>query len=131
MTQLSSAQRDHSQHLLSSSHSPISHAFANATHYTLSAKFLEKHKELQDHSHQVSDRFSSTVPTVLSEILLDSRLAWYIKRLVIYSGLRSMFNIYRATGENVKLNVESAQKKLIFPVLMTGSKDFIGKEVGK
>ena len=42
-----------------------------------------------------------------------------------------MFIIYRATEENVKLNVESAQKKLTFPVLAIGSKDFIRKEIGK
>ena len=42
-----------------------------------------------------------------------------------------MFNIYRATEVNVKLNVESAQKKLTFPVPAIGSKDFIGKDVGK
>jgi hypothetical protein len=45
--------------------------------------------------------------------------------------LRSMFNIYRATVENVRLNKESAKMNLSCPVLAVGSEDFIGKEVHK
>jgi hypothetical protein len=53
-------------------------------HYALSTKFLKKHKELQAKYLEISDRCSSTVPTILREIPLDPRLAWYIRRLIVY-----------------------------------------------
>jgi pimeloyl-ACP methyl ester carboxylesterase len=44
-------------------------------------------------------------------------------------GLRPIFDVYRATFENIEFDKKKAEKKLTMPVLAIGSVHFIGEEV--
>lgn len=57
--------------------------------YILSGKFLETHRNNQSAYYEVNDRCPRTIPEVLQAVLADLRLAWYIKRLVIYNNRAS------------------------------------------
>jgi pimeloyl-ACP methyl ester carboxylesterase len=59
----------------------------------------------------------------------DDAIEEYISKFSQPGGLRSMFNIYRATEKNVAANTKSAEQVLEMPVLAVGSEAFIGKEV--
>jgi len=52
----------------------------------------------------------------------------YVRCYSSPGGLRSMFNIYRATLDDADQNRESAKTKLKMPVLAVGSKYFIGED---
>jgi pimeloyl-ACP methyl ester carboxylesterase len=52
----------------------------------------------------------------------------YVRCYSSPGGLRSMFNIYRATLDDADQNHESAKTKLKMPVLAIGSKYFIGED---
>lgn len=64
-------------------------------------------------------------PTSIPDDAIDE----YVAKVSQPGGLRSLCNVYRETEANVRANRESAQTKLILPVLAVGSKDFIGAEV--
>ncbi|KAG4419734.1 hypothetical protein IFR04_007141 [Cadophora malorum] len=59
----------------------------------------------------------------------DDAIEEYVSKFSQPGGLRSMFNIYRATEPNLKANTETAKTKLKLPLLAVGSQAFIGEEV--
>ncbi|KAK4984756.1 hypothetical protein LTR66_008379 [Elasticomyces elasticus] len=59
----------------------------------------------------------------------DDAIDEYVGKYSQPGGVRSMCNIYRATGANVKQNREAAKTKLKMPVLAIGAESFIGVEV--
>ena len=59
----------------------------------------------------------------------DDALDEYVRCYSQPGGLRSMFEVYRATLENGEWNKKAAETKLPMPVLAVGSKHFIADEV--
>jgi len=64
-------------------------------------------------------------PTGIDDDAIDE----YVSKFSQPGGLRSMFNVYRATERNMEVNKRAAETKLRTPVLAVGSEAFIGKEV--
>ena len=68
--------------------------------HLLSIEFLNEHKKNQRKYYEINDRYSLNIPWILKDILLDPRLAWYIRRLVFYSQRVSWSDYYFYDGPN-------------------------------
>ena len=64
-------------------------------------------------------------PTAITEDCVDE----WARTSAAPGGLRAIFEVYRATFENIELDGKWAEKKLTMPVLAVGSQYFIGDEV--
>lgn len=63
-------------------------------------------------------------PAAITEEMVDE----WVRCSSAPGGLRAIFEVYRATFENIKLNQNWAKQRLQMPVLTVGSKYFVGEE---